>query len=176
MGAILVKTPADQICSHAKCGPTEPCWRSHVSLGRGIWLFWGALRAISSVGDRFCRLGTQPTKLSFGRNSEPPASFGNVVAHRNRVWVAQLSYSDNVGGFQPSFSRKSRLTGFWRGLGTERNSGPQPTKKNLDPEKIEKCVEFFVFVGVSKKHAFVKNRSDFFSFSALGAPHRGRAH
>ena len=44
--------------------------------------------------------------------------FGNVLAHRNRVRVAKLSYSDDVGGFYPSFLRKSRFAGFWRGLGT----------------------------------------------------------
>ena len=44
--------------------------------------------------------------------------FGNVLAHRNRVPAAQLSYSDNVGGFHPTFSRKWRFAGFWRGLGT----------------------------------------------------------
>ena len=54
--------PPDQSCLHAKRGPSEPCLGSHVSLGPGIWPFWGALGAILSVGDRFCLLGTQPRK------------------------------------------------------------------------------------------------------------------
>ena len=65
LGAVLGETPTNQICLHAECGPSEPCLGSHVSLGPGIWPFWGALGAISSVEDRFCLLGSQPTKTSF---------------------------------------------------------------------------------------------------------------
>ena len=40
------------------------------------------------------------------------------MAHQNRARVAQLSYSDNVRWFYPSFLRNSRFTCFWwsRGL------------------------------------------------------------
>ena len=55
----------DQSCLHAKCGPSEPCLGSNLSLGPGIWPFWRAVGVISSVGDRFCLLGTQPTKNPF---------------------------------------------------------------------------------------------------------------
>ena len=71
--------------------------------------------------------------------------FGNRLAHGDRSRVAQLSCYDDVGRCYPRFSRKTRLTGFWRGSGTWRNSGPQPTKKNSDPPKIEKRVNFFAF-------------------------------
>ena len=43
------------------------------------------------------------------------------MAHRNRVRVEQLSGSDEVGWFHPSFARNSRLTVFWRVWRTERN-------------------------------------------------------
>ena len=62
LGAVLDETSADQICLHAQCGPTEPCLGSPVSLGPDIWALRQGLGAISSAGDRFCRLGTQPTK------------------------------------------------------------------------------------------------------------------
>ena len=94
---------------------------SHVFLEAEIWPFFGGgLGAVSSVGYRFCRLGTEPTKNHFGRTSAPPASFGKFgifLAHRNRVCVAQISCSDDVGWFHPSFSRYSLFTGFCRGLG-----------------------------------------------------------
>ena len=53
MGAVLGERPVNQILLHAKCGPSEPCLRSDVSLGPEIWPFFGGLGAISSVGDRF---------------------------------------------------------------------------------------------------------------------------
>ena len=75
-GAVLGLMPPDQSFLHAKCGPSEPCLGSHVSLGPGIWPFQGALGAISSVGDQFCLFGIQPAKkLFFGGNSAPPGSF-----------------------------------------------------------------------------------------------------
>ena len=97
LGAVLGETPADQICLRAQCGPSELCLGTHVSLGPGIWPFLGGLGAVSSVGDRFCLSGTQPTKNRFGRNSPPAGSFQVFFAHRNCVRVAQLSYSDDVG-------------------------------------------------------------------------------
>ena len=36
LGAVLGYMPPDQSCLHAKCGPSEPCLGSHVSLGPGI--------------------------------------------------------------------------------------------------------------------------------------------
>ena len=92
--------------------------------------------------------------------------FGNVLAHRNRVRVAQLSYSNDVGGFHLSFSRKSRFTGFWRGLGTWRNSEPQPTKK-IDPPKVEiekSKIEFFFFRCGFKNKFSSKTERFFFVF------------
>ena len=67
-GAVLGDTPADQICLRAKCGPSELCLGSHVSLGLRIWPFWGGWGS-------FLQSGTQPTKNCFGCNSAPPASF-----------------------------------------------------------------------------------------------------
>ena len=75
LGVVLGETSADQICLRANYGPSGPCLGSHVFLGPGIWPFWGALGAISSGRDRFCRLGTQPTKLRFGCNPAPLARF-----------------------------------------------------------------------------------------------------
>ena len=57
------------------CGPSEPCLGSHVSPGSEIRALWGGLGVISSVGDRFCLLGTQPTKNCFSRNLAAPGSF-----------------------------------------------------------------------------------------------------
>ena len=51
LGAVLGETPADQICLRAKCGPSEPCLGSHVSLGPGIWPFGGG------AGGRFVGWG-----------------------------------------------------------------------------------------------------------------------
>ena len=75
LGAILDKTRAEQICLHADCGPSESCLGSHVSPASEMRALGGGLGAISSVEDRFCLLGTQPTKNCFSRNSAPPGSF-----------------------------------------------------------------------------------------------------
>ena len=102
--------------------------------------------------------------------------FGNVLAHWDCVRVAQLSYSDDVGWFHPSFPRKSRFTAFRRGLGTWRNSGPLPTKK-FGPEKNRQNVlKILLFVAVSEVMFSSKTERFFFSFSALGALYRGREH
>ena len=75
LGAALGETPADQICLHARGGPSEPCLGSHVSLGSEIRALWGGLGSISLVGDRFGLVGSQPTKNHFGRNSVLLGSF-----------------------------------------------------------------------------------------------------
>ena len=149
--------PPDPSCLHAKCGPSEPCLGSHVPLGPRIWPFWGALGAISSVGDRFCLLGTQLGKTTIlTRTRRHRGVFERILAHRKGVRVGQLSYSDDVWGFQPSFSRKSRFTGFWKGLAGQRNSGPQPTKKLRSKKKRKKSENFFFRCGF-KKCVLVKN-------------------
>ena len=98
--------------------------------------FGGGVGAILSVGDRFSRLGTRPTKKCFGRNSAPPVGFRDSLPHQNHVRVAHLCYFDDVGWFHPSFSRNSPFTGFWRGLST---SGPQPTKTIWTRKRSKKC-------------------------------------
>ena len=49
-GAVLGETPADQICLHAECGPSDPCLRSHVPLGSEIRAQWGGGRGGHVVG------------------------------------------------------------------------------------------------------------------------------
>ena len=89
----------------------------------------------------------------------------NLLAQRNRLHVAQFSYSDDVEWFQPSFSRNSQFTGFWRGLGTYRIPGPTRQKKK-DPEKPKK----FHFLLRFHTRYFGRKRCDFSSFLAVGAP------
>ena len=48
-------------------------------------------------------------------------------------------------------------------------------KKKSDPKKSKRGLKIF-FVAVSKKMCFRRKQSEFSSFSALGAPYRGRAH
>ena len=79
MGAVLGETPADQISLHAKCGPSELCLGSHVFLESEIQALLGGLGAISSGGDRFCLLGTQPTKTRVGRNPGPAGIFQEIL-------------------------------------------------------------------------------------------------
>ena len=132
LGAVLGEMPADQICLHAKCGPTEPCLGSQVSLGSEIRVLLGGLGAILSVGDRFCLLGTQPTKNRCSRNSAPPGVFGIFLARLNRSCGARLSYYENVGWVCPSFSRNSRFTGFWGDGGQKKirgRPGPEAGQK-----------------------------------------------
>ena len=87
------------------------------------------------VGDRFCRLGTQLTKNCLGRNSVPLASFRDFLAHRDRVRVAQLSDSDDVGWFHSGVFEKIAIYWVLEGLGTD--SGPNRQKKS-EPEKSKK--------------------------------------
>ena len=54
----------------------------------------------------------------------------NVLAHRNLVRVAHFSHPDNVGGFHPSFSRKSRFTVFGGVWAFTEIPGPNRQKKN----------------------------------------------
>ena len=80
----------------------------------------GGLGAVSSVGERFCRLGSQPTKNRFGRNSAPPASFSGIfwligTALRNLVALTRL------GGFTRVFREIRDLLVFAGVSGTWRN-------------------------------------------------------
>ena len=75
----------------------------------GHFVGWGLLLSVGDPTDK---------KTVLAVTGRYGAVFGNVLAHRNRVRVAQLSYSDDAGGFHLSFSRKSQFNGFWRGLGT----------------------------------------------------------
>ena len=83
------------------------------------------MAVLGGAGDHFVSWGPvlsvrDPTdkKTVFAITRRHRGVFGNVLPHRNRVRVAELSYSDDVGGFHLSFLRKLRFTGFWRGLGT----------------------------------------------------------
>ena len=87
----------------------------------GHFVGWGLVLSVRDPTDKNLLLAVTRRHLRV---------LGDVLAHQNRVRVAQLSYSDDVGWFHLSFSRKSEFTGFLRGLGTERNSGSQPTNKN----------------------------------------------
>ena len=100
--------------------PVNPVWGRTCPWDPRYGRFGEGLGAVSSVGAQFCQLGTQPTKNCFGRNLAPPV-LGIFLAHQNRVPVSQLSCSDDVGWFHASFSRNSRFTGFWRGLGDLEN-------------------------------------------------------
>ena len=101
--------------------------------------------------------------------------FGHVLAHRNRVRVAQVSYSDDLGSVIQVF-RENRdllvLGGVWA---LREIRGPNRQKK-CDPPKIDKKVEIFIFRCGFKKMCSRLKQSDFFSSSAPGAPYRGRAH
>ena len=107
-----------------------------MSLEPGIWPFWGALGGISSVGDRESVLAVTRRHWRV---------FGNVVAHGNRVRVAQLSYSEKIGG-----------SGHLEKL-------QAPTDKKKDLKKIEKNLDFYFCCGF-KKCGFVQNRAIFFVF------------
>ena len=92
-------------------GPTCPWDPRYGRFGGG----WGPFRRLGT-GCVCWEPNRQKTVSSLTRRHR--SVFGNVLARRNCVCVAQFSYSDDVGGFHLSFSRKSRFTGFWRGLGT----------------------------------------------------------
>ena len=104
---------ADQSGWHAKCGPSEPFLGSHVSLGPGIWPFWGALGAISSVGGRFCLLGTQPTKKPFWPQLGATGDFSGMF------WLIETAFAlrnfRTVCIFDGSAScdRNSQFARFW---------------------------------------------------------------
>ena len=107
--------PPEQSCLHAKCGPSEPCLGSHVSLGPGIWPFWGVLAANSPVGDRFCLLGTQPTKDPFwpslGATGEFSGIFqliGTAFAFRNFLTLTTFPTFPDVS---PEFFEKIAI--YW---------------------------------------------------------------
>ena len=168
--------PSDQSCLHAKCGPSEPCLGSHVSLGHGIWPFWGG------AGGHFVSWGPvlsvrNPTNkkpvLAITRRHR--GVFGNVLAHRNRVRVAQLSYSDDVGGFHPSFLRNRDLLVFGGVSALREIPGPN-RQKNFDPKKIGKKIRNFYFSLRFQEICSRQKQSDFFSSSAPAAPYKGRAH
>ena len=108
-----------------------PCLASHLSPGPRYRRSCGAWGPFSSVGDRFCLLGTQPTKNGFGRNSKPPGSFREVFGSSEPRRVTQLSYSDSVGWFYPIFSRDSRCTGFWGSGGLREISRPETPKSGF---------------------------------------------
>ena len=85
--------------------PCVPGARDMAVLGGdgGHFVSWGL---VLSVGD--------PTdKKTFSAVTwRHRVVFGNGLAHRNCVRLPQLSYSDNVGEFHPSFSRNRDLLVF----------------------------------------------------------------
>ena len=51
------------LSQHAKCGPTEPCLESHVSLGPEIWpFFWGGWGLFRRLGTGFVGYGLNRQK------------------------------------------------------------------------------------------------------------------
>ena len=58
LGAVVGETPADQFALYAKCGPSEPCLRSRVSLGLG------AISSVLSVRDPTDKNISDPKKVS----------------------------------------------------------------------------------------------------------------
>ena len=102
----------------------------------GHFVSWGPVLSVRDPTD------TKPVLAVTGRQG---GVFGNVLAHRNRVHVAQLSYSDDVGGFHPSFFEKIAIYWFLEGSGhLEKFRAPTDKKKN-DPKKNDKKVENFIF-------------------------------
>ena len=98
--------------------------------------------------------------------------FENVLAHRNRVYVAQLSY---WGGVSPEFFEKTVIYWFLEGSG-HLEKFRTPTDKLFWPPKIKKIIETLIFRCGYIKYVFVEKAGIFFPFLALGAPCRGRAH
>ena len=120
-------------------GPSEPRLGSHVSLGPGIRPFWGA------AGGHFVSW----TPLLLVRDPTDKTTVLAVTRRHRRAcgifWFLVLPF-----------------TGFWRGLGTEKKSGPQPTKRFWTPQKSEKKVDFFS-VAVSE-NLFTSKTEQFFLF------------
>ena len=133
---------------------------SHVSLGPGIWPFWGALGAVSSVGERFSLLGTQPTTNHFGHNSAPPGSFGEFcgsseLRSRCATFVQpRLPMVRPPVPLHPSISRKSRFRGFWWVWVLEKIRGQ--TQNRTGKKKSKKMLDILFFVAVPKKNVFVR--------------------
>ena len=119
-GPFWARCPPTKVVCMLNADPVNPVWGPMCPWGLGYGRFWGRWGPFRQLGTGSVCYGPnrQKTVLAIARRHQ--GVFGNVLAHRNRVRGAQLSYSDDVGGFHPSFffSRKSRSTGFWRGLGT----------------------------------------------------------
>ena len=113
---LWAKRPPNQFDRMPNADPMNPAWGPTCPWEPRYGRFAGGLGAVSSVGDRFRWLGTQPTKNRFATRHHRPV-FGIFLAQRNRVCVAQLSCCDEVACFHTSFSRNSRFPGFRRGLG-----------------------------------------------------------
>ena len=88
LGLFWTKHPPTKFVCMLNADPVNPVkLGSHVSLGPKLWPFFGGLGAISSVGDRFFRLGTKPKKKSYPKKSlnfSPPLRFQGAYFRRKR--------------------------------------------------------------------------------------------
>ena len=71
-----------------------------------------------------------------------------------------------MGGFTRVFRENDDLLVFGGLWALREIPGPNGPKK-MDPKKVEKLVDFFVFHCSFKKYAFVKNGAVFFRFRPL---------
>ena len=122
--------------------PVNPVWGPMCPWGPGYGRLGGGWGPLRRLGTGFVGQGPSREKIVL---AVPPAIFGNDLAHRDRVRVAQLSYSDDVG--TASFYDLLVFGGIWA---LREILGPNRQKKP-DPKKIEKHVEILFFVAVSKK-------------------------
>ena len=74
----------------------------------------------------------------------------------------------------PEFFEKNAIHWFWEGFGHLDKFWAPTHKKNSDPNR-KNMLKVLFFVAASK-NMFSSKQSDFFPYSALGAPYRGRAH
>ena len=138
---------------------------SHVPWGPGYGYLGGSWGPFRWLETGFVGWGSNQQKSVLAATGRHRQVFDSILAHRDRVRVAQLSYPNDVGWFFEKIKIYWVLEGFGH---LEKFRGTN--KKKIGPEKIEKHVEIFFSVAVSKKYVFVKNGAIFFPFSALGAP------
>ena len=106
LGGILGETTPDQIRSHAKCGPSEPCLGFHMSLGPEIWPFragWGPFRRLGTIF-----VGQGPSQKKFGPEKTLKLLFSVAVptspfaSKTERLWPLVPPTLKRLNRFQAS--------------------------------------------------------------------------
>ena len=118
-----------------------------------LFVSWGAVLSVRDPTDK-------TTALDVTRRHQ--GVFGNLLAHRNRFRVAQLSYCAYVGGFTQVF-RENRDLLVFGGVWALREIPGRNRQKKCDPQKSKK--RGFFLVAVSKSNFPSKTERFVFVFS-----------